>query len=333
MLKQSSPRFFSCFCFSLLCFCLVVILWGAWVRISHSGDGCGAHWPDCQGQFLIDSSFTGKTWIEWIHRLLSAVFGLGVGLLVLLSFLPFSRGHTVRKSAIWVLLFTISEALIGAGLVLAGLTGGNVSFTRLLVMNLHVLNSLLLTGGLFICWRLSLGKRFEKPFSYSLSLGKRFEKPFSYSLFFGKQFKKLFSPFGISLWFFIVAFFLIVFSGSLSSLAVSLFPSQGLWEGLVLDWASGSHWLVRFRVWHPILALLLTGSFLFYYFGFLLPCSKKNKSLLRSHRIFILLLCVTLLSGLMNLLLLSPVWLKLTHLFLFYLLVLSFLKLYETSDS
>ena len=297
----------------------MVILWGAWVRISHSGDGCGAHWPDCQGQFLIDSSSTGKTWIEWIHRLLSAVFGLGVGLLVLFSFLQFSRGHPVRKSALWVLLFTISEALIGAGLVLAGLTGGNVSFARLVVMNFHVLNSLLLTGGLFICWRLSLGKRFEKPFSYSL--------------FFRKQFKKSFSPFGIRLWLLILAFFLIVFSGSLSSLAVSLFPSQGLWEGLVLDWDIGSHWLVRFRVWHPILALLLTGSFLFYYFGFLFPHAKKNKSLLKSHKVFILLLFVALLSGLMNLLLLSPVVLKLIHLFLFYLLVLSFLNLYETADS
>ena len=31
---------------------LLVIVWGAYVRASFSGDGCGDHWPLCNGQVI-----------------------------------------------------------------------------------------------------------------------------------------------------------------------------------------------------------------------------------------------------------------------------------------
>ena len=287
-------KFFSWFCFAVLCFCLLIILWGAWVRISHSGDGCGQSWPSCQGKYLMDSGEQEKTWIEWIHRATSGLFGIMVILLVLLSFLKFPPKSLVRKISLFMLFFTISEALIGARLVLAGLTGSNTSLARVLTMNIHLLNSLLLTSSIFICWRVSLGKQF--------SLSKAFEKKKSIPLAF------------------ICIFFLIAFFGSFSSLASSLFPSHSLLEGMFLDFNPQSHWLIRLRLLHPLLALLFGGGFLFYYLlRFVIhPQSKPilNKGIL-------IFLCITLFSGIMNLLLLSPTFLKLTHLLIVYLLAMS----------
>ena len=290
---KNSHNIFPHFVCAVLCFCLLIILWGAWVRISHSGDGCGQSWPSCQGQYFIDTEKPGKTWIEWIHRATSGLFGMTVILLVILSFLKFPPHHPVRKSTLYVLFFTISEALIGAGLVLAGLTGSNVSPARVLIMNLHLLNSLLLTSCLFICWRLSLKKSFVFPHL---------------------------APFV-----FIPIFFLIAFFGSLSSLASSLFPSSSLWEGLTLDFASESPWLIRLRLLHPLLALIFGGGFLLYFFT--APFSSPR------WKAFALCLSLALLSGLMNLLLLSPVILKLTHLLLVYFLTMSFILILEKPNS
>ena len=283
---------FSGFCFSLLCVCLLIILWGAWVRISHSGDGCGQFWPSCQGKYLIDSADQNKTWIEWIHRATSGLFGIMVVLLVIWSFLRFSFRHLIFKSSLCVLFFTIGEVLIGARLVLAGLTGSNTSLSRMLIMNLHLLNSVLLTSSLFICWRFSLGKNFALT---------GFFKKKKYSIMF------------------ICIFFFIAFFGSLSSLSSSLFPSSSLWEGMALDFNSQAHWLIRLRLLHPLLALTLGGGFLLYYF------LQDTKSRDRSQQILIFCLCLTLVSGLTNLLLLSPVFLKLTHLLVVYLLSMSFI--------
>ena len=314
----SKNKFFSSFCFSILCFCLFIILWGAWVRISHSGDGCGQSWPSCDGQYLLESGEESKTWIEWIHRATSGLFGIAVLLMMIIAFLKFSFKHPVFKSSLCVLFFTISEALIGARLVLAGLTGSNTSLARVLTMNLHLLNSLLLTGSLFICWRISLGK------NYSLSNALFYLK--TKSLFF------------VSL----IVFFIIAFFGSLSSLSASLLPSHSLLEGISSDFNPESHWLIRLRLLHPLFALIFGGGFLFYYF---LQDSRekkereKRKIFFFSHKeitppeIFIFCLILALLSGLMNLLLLSPVFLKLTHLLIVYLLGMSFLLTLEKQHS
>ena len=46
---------------------LAVILWGAYVRASRSGDGCGAHWPLCNGSVVPDATHA-KTLVEFAHR-------------------------------------------------------------------------------------------------------------------------------------------------------------------------------------------------------------------------------------------------------------------------
>jgi heme A synthase len=51
-----------------------VIVFGAWVRISGSGAGCGEHWPTCHGALLPPRPST-KTVIELSHRVTSALSG------------------------------------------------------------------------------------------------------------------------------------------------------------------------------------------------------------------------------------------------------------------
>ena len=326
---------FSSFCFASLCFCLLIILWGAWVRISHSGDGCGQSWPSCQGQYLISIEEEGKTWIEWIHRATSGLFGVMVLGLLVWAFLKFPRRHPVRKSTLLAFCFTLSEALIGARLVLAGLTGSSASWARALTMNLHLLNSVLLTCSLFITWRLSLGQRFSFSSGFFSSVFSKFSKRKHIIIF-------------------ILIFFLIAFFGSFSSLSAGLFPSSSLWKGLSMDFNPDSHWLIRWRLLHPVLALIFGGGFFLYYiyrsydpaglkmknskstalkwlFKWVKPknflnCVKKVKN---PSKIFVLCLSLALLSGLMNLLLLSPVFLKFSHLLMVYLLSLSFILTLE----
>ena len=285
-------KFFSRLCFGVLLFCLCIILWGAWVRISHSGDGCGPNWPDCQGEYLIDKTAPTKTWIEWTHRASTSIFGIFVILLLLSAFIKFPKKHPVRTSALCILFFTITEALIGAILVKFHFTGNNFSPTRVLAMNLHLINSLLLTSSLFLCWRFS----FNKAFSFSH--------------------RKYFPVF-------ILIFFVIAFFGSISALSATLFPSNSLIEGFLRDLNFNSNWLVRLRWLHPLLAILLGGGFAGYCHKFFKDkkTGQKDKSLI----LFTVCLGLALLSGILNLLLLSPVFLKLSHLLIVYLLAMSFL--------
>ncbi len=270
------------------------------MRISHSGDGCGPHWPDCSGKYIIGTAESGKTWVEWIHRATSGLFGLMVLLLSGLVFFQYPAPHPVRKTVLCVLFFTVTEALIGARLVLAGLTGSNSSPARALTMSLHLLNSLILVGSLFICWRLSLNRFCE--------------------------WQNLFNKKTTSL---ILLFFVIAFLGSFSALAGTLFPSSSLWQGLVADFNAESPYLIRLRLWHPFLALVTGGGILFY----VLWGRPWPKPLPRPFLTLLLCLGFALLSGLLNLVLLSPVVLKLTHLLALYMLEISFLHfILETKD-
>ena len=298
-MKQQTRLFnFSNYCLGVWLLCLLVILWGAWVRISHSGDACGQSWPSCQGQYLIDALSDTSVWIEWIHRATSGFFGLTVIGLVLWAFLRFPSRHLIRKTSLLSVALTIVEALIGAGLVLFGLTGSHLSFTRLLVIGFHLMNSLLLVTSLFVTWRLSLGKTF--------TLSSILQNKIASALVF---------------------FFLIIaFLGSVASLSTTLFPSSSLFSGITQDFSPGVHWLIRLRILHPILALGFGGGILLYYFHFL-PIEKKSDLFLKT---FIICLCLALLSGLGNLLFLSPVFLKLTHLLSVYLLTMSFILTLET---
>src|SRR5215212_12068735 len=103
----------------VLAYNVAVILWGAFVRATGSGAGCGEHWPLCNGEVMPRSPQL-ATVIEFTHRLTSGLAGLFVIALLVAAFRAFPKGHIVRRCAAWSLALTLTEGLIGAGLVLLG---------------------------------------------------------------------------------------------------------------------------------------------------------------------------------------------------------------------
>src|SRR5260370_13603682 len=122
---------------------LLVILWGAFVRATGSGAGCGRHWPLCNGE-VVPRAPRVETLIELSHRLSSG--GALVLTLVLLvwAMRVHPRGHVVRRGAAATTAFMVAEALIGAALVLFELVAHDASMKRALSVTLHLGNTFLL---------------------------------------------------------------------------------------------------------------------------------------------------------------------------------------------
>ena len=276
-------------------YALVVILWGAWVRISKSGDGCGRSWPFCHGEVFPESVTNVSTWIEWIHRLSTGIFGLAVIFLVIMAFRAFPVGHRIRRLCLWTLFFTLTEALIGAKLVLSELVGDVGNFQRVFVMSLHQINSLLLTGSLAMSFSCV-------PASYQYISFKR------------NQYMKLKS------YVLEIGFLLLSIMGAVAALSSTLFPSESLIEGFWQDTQRNSHWLIQWRIFHPTFALAYVAVSLFLLSSFKSGIKEGvvMKTVLLQHKVrvnhLMLLYLLAFMMGLANLLMLSPIVLKMAHL-------------------
>ncbi|MGE0633652.1 MAG: COX15/CtaA family protein [Pseudobdellovibrionaceae bacterium] len=283
------------FVLALIVYTFLIILWGAWVRISGSGDGCGDHWPLCQGQILPEFEQY-KTLIEFAHRLKSGLYGLLIIGMYFWARKLFQKGHTGRAVALASLIFTITEGLLGAALVKFSLVGTNDSLVRAFSMSLHMINSLLLTGSLTLTWL----------FARTDSMHWRPEK------------ENLRKWAGLL----ILLILIIATTGAFASLAVTLFPSESLEGGIIADFSADSHPLIRLRILHPILALVIGSSL-----GLVIAYSLSSVEAVVKKRAQILLglLVTEILFGLTTLFSLAPVWMKLVHLQLAHLVWMSLL--------
>lgn len=229
--KQPNKNFSSKLLYFLWSYTLLVILWGAWVRISHSGDGCGDHWPLCGGEFIPDFTHK-KTWIEYAHRMMSGLYGL----LVIYVFFRFKKNTSAPARKLnWLLLALMtSEALLGAVLVKGQFVTLNDSVLRLFVMSLHQLNSFLLTGVTYLFYLVISQQKTELKLHH---------------------FKLL------------TLFILLPLTGAIAALSTTLFPSISLWQGILQDFATDTHLFIKLRVLHPLLASLIAGSFITWCFS------------------------------------------------------------------
>jgi heme A synthase len=151
---------FAKFAWLTLGYNILVILWGAFVRATGSGAGCGSHWPTCNGQ-IIPRDPSIETLIEFSHRLTSGLAFLLVLAMLIWAFRAYPRGHIVRLGAALSMFFMLTEALVGAGLVLFERVATDVSYARAVWMAAHLLNTFILL--LFItltAWWASGGARF-----------------------------------------------------------------------------------------------------------------------------------------------------------------------------
>ena len=207
---------------------LLVIVWGAFVRASGSGAGCGNHWPLCNGT-VVPKAPAVETLIELTHRITSGVALLVVIWLLWLAVRHFAPGHRVRRAAWSALVLIVIEALLGAGLVKFELVAQNDSAERAIVLAAHLVNTQFLIAALALtAWWANGAAPVELR-----SLGPRIG------------------------WLVIVALALLVVgvTGAVASLGNTLFPAASLREGLRQDLDPTSHFLLRLRVLHPFFAI------------------------------------------------------------------------------
>src|SRR5262245_62215656 len=87
-----APKAFIRFAWLTLGITIVVIVWGAVVRATGSGAGCGSHWPLCNG-VVVPRSPSMATLIELGHRLTSGLALLLVLGLVIGAWRQIGRAH------------------------------------------------------------------------------------------------------------------------------------------------------------------------------------------------------------------------------------------------
>jgi heme a synthase len=280
------PRFakFSLF---VLIWTLCVILWGAFVRATGSGAGCGNHWPTCNGA-IIPQPKQIETFIEFIHRLLSGGDLILIFAMVFWGWKISSKGMSIRKSLVASGTFIVIEALLGASLVLFGWVTTNQSVTRAAMMALHLLNTFLLLGAITLTFWFAQGGQ-------PLRLSK--QGPLPWLLLIGLA--------GIAL---------IGMTGAVTALGDTLFPPQSLANGLQQDIDLSASYLVRLRVVHPFIAVLV-GSYILFLVFYLLR-HKKNQAALKLRYILAALIFLQWTAGIINVILLAPIPMQIIHLFI-----------------
>ena len=277
---------------------VAVILWGAFVRATGSGAGCGAHWPLCNGE-VVPRAPALETMVEFTHRATSGIALLLVFALALWVFRDRPKGHPARRAAAASVLFILVEAAVGALLVLFGLVAENDSVARALFMAGHLANTFVLLACLTLTahWCAT-----DDPVR-----------------------REALSRFG---WTFAVGAVALVGvgkSGAVAALGDTLYPAQSILGGLAQDVSPTAHFLVQLRMAHPILALagVLLVAFAA---GRVLRATADGRARRTAWAVSGLAL-LQLALGLLNVVLLAPVWLQIVHLLLADLLWIAFVLL------
>ncbi|HEX6386764.1 MAG TPA: COX15/CtaA family protein [Anaerolineae bacterium] len=278
---------FATFTWVVLAYTVAVILWGAYVRATGSGAGCGSHWPLCDGQ-VIPRTEQIETAIEFTHRLMSGLLGLLVLGMFVWSFRAHPKGHVVRRGAALSLVFVITEGLIGAGLVLFELVAYNDSVARTISIAAHLINTFLLLAFLTLtAWWANNGRpiRLKGQESAGWLLGIGF-----------------------------LGMLVLGASGAVTALGDTLFPAGSLAEGIRQDFSPTAHFLIRLRLWHPLLGIVL-GLYLIWA-STLVSAMRPSPHTIGFSRALKVLFIIQLAVGALNVYLLAPVWIQLVHLLL-----------------
>lgn len=281
-------------------FNLFVIVWGAFVRASGSGAGCGSHWPLCNGE-VVPRSPALATLIELGHRLTSGVALLLIVALVVGAWRLFPRGHIVRRAAGWSGFFIVTEALIGAGLVLLEMVADNVSVARGFWVAGHLLNTFLLVAALSLTAWWSSG--FEAP---------RLDGRGSLVVLLAAA---------------LAGVLLLGVSGAVTALGDTLFRVETLAEAKAMTFSDSSHLFVRLRIWHPTLAVAV-GMLVF---AAAWMASGVNAMSQRLALLLIGFYVAQLGVGLLNVWFLAPIPIQLVHLLLSDLLWIALILMSATA--
>jgi heme a synthase len=259
-----------------------VALWGAVVRATQSGAGCGNNWPLCNGQ-VVPVSPTWHTVIEFVHRQSVTVSLPLLGLMIAWTFRSTVKGQAARVFVVISTVLLLNEAFLGAVLVLKGYVTGNRSIGRVFVLSIHFSNTLLMLGAMTLT-------------AVMLGTGQR------WSELKARGADAIIAAVGLA------ATLVVGVSGSLAALGDTLFPVSTLKAAFAQDFNASSPWLLRFRGVHPVSAFLAAA-----FVSWLIVRARRG-GFSRGTAVVLWLLAVQFALGIADVLLLAPTWLQVVHL-------------------
>lgn len=281
---RSNPGF-ARYAWFLLAFNLLVILVGTVVRATGSGDGCGSHWPVCNGE-VVPTEPALKTIIEFTHRVVSGLDGLFVLVLVFFGFKLSKPGEPVRKAVLWTLALTLIEAWIGRHLVKARLVADDSSVQRAIWMSIHLCNTFFLLTSLTVtAWWASGRERLKMSGQGTV---------------------------GVMLLLGFLSMMALGVSGAITALGDTLYPARSHEEVMRLAAQPDAPFLLRLRILHPYIAGSV-GLYLLLIAG-LVAHLRPSPLTRRWGQVVGWLYLSQILVGLVNLFLKAPVVMQVIHL-------------------
>lgn len=290
--KEYAPGRFAAYAWMVLGYNILVILWGAVVRATGSGAGCGDHWPLCQG-VVIPHAEQIATLIEFSHRATSGIDVLLVIGLVWMAFRRFGRGHAVRRYAVAAGFFTLTEGLVGAALVLFGEVGNVISTGRVVVLSVHLVNTFMLLASLALTAWSAAGR---------VSGKRQGPRPWPAPA------KGLFIACAAGL----LGAIVIAITGTIAALADTLYPAKSLAEAFRWDFSGTAAPILHLRIIHPLVAVLVGGYLLV--LAVMVLSSPGPAAAKRMARRLAGLVLLQFCFGAVNIALLTPLSMQIAHL-------------------
>ncbi len=244
-----------------------------------------------------------KTVIEFSHRITSGFLLLLIGAQAIWAWKLFPTKSFPRKAALLGLVAVIIEAMIGAFIVLLGYVEHDKSIDRVLSMSLHLVNTLFLVAALTCAW---LCATHSNP---------RWRWPVR---------EERWWPFGL-----IVGFGALGGLGAIAALGDTLFPPSSVMAGILSDLSGKSHLAERIRILHPVFAVGWVGAATWWVSDLWI----RLPELKRVGQALILVASSNLAFGLLNVLLLAPIWLQIVHLLVADVLWIIFVSLLFSAAS
>ena len=280
---EADARRFSRVAWGVLVYNMLVVLWGAFVRATGSGAGCGDRWPLCNGT-MVPRAPRIETIIEFTHRATSGLSLMGVAALCLWAYRLFPRGHRARTCAALSVVFLFTEALLGAGLVLFQYVEHNASAGRAAYLSAHLVNTQILLAMLTLtAWFGSDPESRAWP---------RAPRIVAAAL-----------PVAI----------LVAVSGAIAALGDTLYPAASVADGMRQEFSQTASALLRLRTVHPVVAVVGAAVLLA---AAVKAMRSASASAARMGGIVAALVFLQLAAGAVNIVLLVPVWMQIVHLLL-----------------
>jgi len=261
---------------------VLVVLWGALVRATGSGAGCGNHWPLCNG-VVIPISPTLHTIIEFTHRQMVTVSVLTMIALVVWTWRATVKGMAARVFVTIAGILLLNEAFLGAMLVKLGYVTGNQSTGRVILLSVHLSNTLLLVAAMTLT-------------AVMLGTAQR------WSDLRASGADKAVAIVGL------ISTLVVAVSGSLAALGDTLFPASTLRAAFAQDMDANSPMLLRLRGVHPASAFVAAAFVIW----LIVRARRQNLSALGNT--VIALLAAQFALGIADVILLAPTWMQIVHL-------------------